>query len=432
MIDYNGNSARDTILGCVADDFTGASDMASFLAAGGMKTLLVSGIPNGEIPIDFQPQAIIIALKSRTSPTAQAVSETMAAFSWLVSYGATKLYFKYCSTFDSTPRGNIGPVVDQVLESYDIPFTILCPALPVNGRTVKDGHLYVNGVPLHESPMRNHPLTPMWDSDMCNLMEPQSKYPCFKLTDKELFLPDEEILRHIEKLKKKNRHFYLVPDYYTSEHADRITALFRNLPFITGGSGIAEGLAKSFSQTKASNTEKNTIERDISSHSLILAGSCSEMTLKQIDHFINTGGTALKIVPSKLLSGEQTKESLWDFIKRNSVSDVLIYSSDIAVRVAETQKMGKEHIAQLLEQTTAYLASKAVKNGIVKIIVAGGETSGAVTQALDYQSFLIGESVSPGVPVMIPTSDTRIRLVLKSGNFGQPDFFSKAIEITRR
>lgn len=396
------------VLGCIADDFTGASDAASFLQKAGMQTVLLNGVPHQELDIQ-QYDAVVIALKTRTEPVQDAVSHSMEAVKWLEKRGATNYYFKYCSTFDSTREGNIGPVLDAVLEYFDETYTLLCPALPVNGRTVKDGHLFVNGVPLNESPMKDHPLTPMWDSRIKNLMEAQSRYDCVELSREEMHKDNiEDILGGSGK-----EHFYVIPDYETEEDAKRIAALFGKKKVLSGGSGILQYLM--------AREEKG----------IILAGSCSKATLNQIETYEKAGHVSMKICPEKLWDGETTVEDLLKFVEGHTDDYVLIYSSDTAERVKETQKLGKEQVAQLIEETLSGLAKCLSERGYRHIIVAGGETSGAVTKRLGYHLFEIGKSVAPGVPVMIPLEDKSMRLVLKSGNFGQPDFFERAVKTVK-
>lgn len=409
------------IFGCIADDFTGGSDIASFFAKGGLSTVLYNGVPNDQ----NAPKAdvCVIALKTRTQDTQDAVRDSLDAVKWLKKQGAQQFYVKYCSTFDSTPEGNIGPINDAVIEELGVPYTILCPALPVNGRTVKDGCLYVHGVPLHESTMKDHPLTPMWDYDLVRLMEPQSKFQSLKLPND---LTEKEAINFINKEKQKNDSspFYIIPDYKTDEDAEIIVRLFGNLTLLTGGSGLAEPLAKTFEQ------EMEADEFDSSdSKALILSGSCSETTRKQIEAYQKSGGKSYFIDPMKLLSGEESVESIWSAIRSNEGS-MLVYSSDSPENVRKTQEKGKEEVAGILEKTTAELAARAVEAGYHRIIVAGGETSGSVTKKLGYTSYHIGKSIAPGVPIMIPTEDTRVRLVLKSGNFGGTDFFLQALSRT--
>jgi uncharacterized protein YgbK (DUF1537 family) len=417
------------ILGCVADDFSGASDAASFFVKERIKTLLFNGIPKEDIKDSDEYIAVVIALKTRTQETSQAVSDTLEAFDWLKKNGANQLFVKYCSTFDSTRKGNIGPIIDSVLEKYNIKYTILCPALPVNGRTVVNGNLYINGVPLHETHMKDHPLTPMWDSDISRLMEPQGKYPCLKVNYEMLERSNEDILKLIEDFGHNKDHFYVIPDYVEEKHSIKITDVFGNLQLLTGGSGLMSQLGRKYMDVVS--VEACSPSSYTTGKAIILAGSCSKATLEQIEDFKNTNGKYIRINPSALMDGSQTKDEIWEYIESTNEDAVLVYSSDSPDNVREAQKAGSQVVSDLLEQTTAYLAKKAVENGFNRIIVAGGETSGAVTKVLEYDSYLVGESIAPGVPVMIPLNNKNIRLVLKSGNFGQQDFFMRAVNTTR-
>ncbi|WP_085992118.1 3-oxo-tetronate kinase [Oceanobacillus senegalensis] len=402
--------------GCIADDFTGGSDLASFFVKGGLSTILYNGVPDSdEIP---QAEVCVIALKTRTQDTKEAVKDSLEAISWLKEKGAQQFYVKYCSTFDSTPEGNIGPICDAVMEELDVPYTILCPALPVNGRTVKDGCLYVNGVPLHESPMKDHPLTPMWDCDLVRLMNVQSKFPSVKLSDS----LSKDKVDELETSNDKDYKFYIVPDYEKEEDAEKLVEVFGNLKLITGGSGLAYPLAKMYKE----NIAAHPFDRS-DSPALILAGSCSEMTRNQITEYQKSGGKTYFMNPMKLLTGEESVERIWNVISQNKEESVLVYSSDTPENVKRIQEQGKEEVAEKLEKATADLAELAVESGFHRIIVAGGETSGAVTKRLGYTGYHIGKSIAPGVPIMIPTLDHRIRMVLKSGNFGKPDFFTRAL-----
>lgn len=411
-------------IGVIADDFTGASDAASFLVKGGLRTVLLNGVPaDGDSVPDGE--AVVIALKSRTQETQAAVRDSLAAAAWLKKQGARQLYVKYCSTFDSTPEGNIGPILDGLLETWAVPYTILCPSLPVNGRTVREGRLYVNGVPLDESPMKNHPLTPMWDSDLAVLMEAQSRYGCRKIFRD--YAENTDALREqLQVCMEEAEHFYVIPDYETKEDAAAIVAAFGDLPILSGGSGLLEDLAR---RIRGGGGADGAADPHTVGAGLLLAGSCSEATRKQIAYIQKKGVPSLRMDPLRLLSGEQTAEELWQFI-RDHDREVLVYSSDTPEAVRSAQAAGQEKIAALLEKTTADLAKVAVAHGYTRIIVAGGETSGAVTRALGFDSYIIGESVAPGVPVMIPGGNRNIRLVLKSGNFGQEEFFEKALEMT--
>jgi 3-dehydrotetronate 4-kinase len=406
--------------GVIADDFTGGSDIASFFVKGGLSTVLYTGVPAIEEAPDAE--VCVIALKTRTQNRNEAVSDSLEAIRWLKEQGAQQFYIKYCSTFDSTPEGNIGPICDAVMEELDVPYTILCPALPVNGRIVKEGCLYVNGVPLHKSPMKDHPLTPMWDCDLVHLMDAQSKFPSVKMSGA---LYKEEVNDRISRIIAEHSHFYIIPDYETEEDAEKLVQLFGELKLITGGSSLAYPLAKMHKE----NTEADGFERS-NSPALLLAGSCSEATRNQIREFEQSGGKTYFMDPLKLISGEESVERIWNVISQNKEESILVYSSDTPEKVRDIQQQGKEEVAGRLEKATADLAELAVQAGFHRIIVAGGETSGAVAKRLGYKGYHIGDSISPGVPIMIPIEDRRIRMVFKSGNFGKSDFFLQALSLT--
>ncbi len=400
----------------------------------------------------------------------------MAAFTWLKEQGAQHLYFKYCSTFDSTKEGNIGPVVDAMLETFGEKYTILCPALPVNKRTVENGILYVDGVPLSETHMKNHPLTPMWESEIAKLMDPQGKYQTLNVNTELLAKSKEEILAVVDEFGKDKEHFYIVPDYVNDENGTKIAEVFGDLTVLTGGSGILAPLAAKYQQKdkehfyivpdyvndengtkiaevfgdltvltggsgilaplaakyQQAQAAKDSMTNGVDGKGIVLAGSCSKATLEQIADFQTKGYASYKIDPMAVLSGTETVDTVWDFVKAHADEEVLLYSSDQAENVAEIQKVGKDKIAALLEGLTAAVAERAVANGYTRIIVAGGETSSAVAKKLGYHCFEIGESIAPGVPIMAPLSNENIRIVLKSGNFGQTDFFARALQMTRK
>lgn len=402
-------------IGCIADDFTGASDAASFLEAEGMKTLLVNGIPQGTIPEDVD--ALVLALKTRTEEKSLAVAKTLEALRYLKACGTEKYYIKYCSTFDSTAEGNIGPITDAVMEELGVFRTVLCPSLLVNGRTVRDGKLYVHGVLLEESPMKNHPLTPMHESELKKLMEAQSRYPVFPLKADLLLDKDQVLKETLDELGKTPGRYYVVPDYFEERHGERIIELFGQDLLFTGGSGLLVPLARSL-QKKESEREAQKI--------LLLAGSCSAMTLSQIRHFIEAGGETWKIDPDALFRGEIRPQEVWANLRGKS--PLLVYSSeDLATREKRPAKKN-EGLPALLEKFMADLALLAVSAEYGAIVVAGGETSGAVTQAFGISSYRIGKSIAPGVPVLYPTG-ARYKLLLKSGNFGSETFFTDAVSL---
>lgn len=415
----------ELLLGCIGDDFTGSSDAASFLAEAGLKTILV----NGEIGslAELDAEAIVVALKTRSAPPKEAVKESLAALQALQARGAKHIYVKYCSTFDSTREGNIGPILDACMKELDVPYTVLCPALPVNGRIVKDGVLFVHGTPLAESPMKDHPLNPMWASRLQDLMRPQSAYPCLEIPHKRLDeAKPEEIGRELERFQKEHPRFYVVPDYMNQEHARKIAQVFSSLPLLSGGSGLLTELAE---QYKGGKYTAKPPQNKTEGAGIVFAGSCSETTLRQIATFQEAGGKSFKMNPAALRQGAHYLEEVWSWAKERLDQEVLLYSSDTPENVRAHQDVAA---AELLEQAFACLAKKARHAGVKRFIVAGGETSGAVVRALGFPAFVISKSVAPGVPVMIPTDAENMRVVLKSGNFGQEDFFRRALDMTQR
>jgi uncharacterized protein YgbK (DUF1537 family) len=425
------NAAGGILLGCVGDDFTGSSDAASFIANQGVKTLLLSGVPKESAVLE-DCAAVVIALKTRSAERAAALEDTRAAFRWLAARGARQFYIKYCSTFDSTPKGNIGTVTDAILEDLGVRYTLLCPSLPVNGRTVRDGRLYVDRIPLGESHMKDHPLNPMWASDIDRLMEPQSKYSCLTIGGALLEKPAEETLARVEEFGEGKEHFYVVPDYEDEAQGDKIAEVFGELRLFTGGSGLLGHLSARLKKDPAAESGGRTTEGK-KGLGIILAGSCSKATRIQIRRFKEDGGASLAVDPFSLRSGEQTPEDIWNFVMENSGREVLIYSAGAEnpeLRAKERDE-DQEETSALLEKTMAETGMRAFENGFTRIIVAGGETSGSVTRTLNFDSFVIGRSIAPGVPILFPTGRTDVCLVLKSGNFGQPDFFRRALEMTR-
>lgn len=422
--------------GCFGDDFTGSSDAASFIKKAGMKTVLVKGIPTSDFILPEDTDAVVIALKIRTIPKEQAVKEALAAYTWLQTQGTEHIYYKYCSTFDSTDQGNIGPIVDAILEKYKLNNTALIPALPINGRTVKAGKIYVFGIPLDETHMRNHPLTPMLSASIPVLMSKQGKYRCLLLTSKDMELEKANFAKRITDIA--HDHCYFVPDYENDFDATLIANCFSAWPFLTGGSGILTALCKKYVSGKAKKEKAKKIK--LAGKALLLAGSCSAITLQQIKRYHEAGGKIIKVLPESLFTNEKNSvmqdiqpifTQLWEKIKKeNTENKILIYSSSVPNQVKAIQdKYGKEAVSARLEKLMSLLAVEAVKSGWEKIIVAGGETSGAVTEALQSQAYRIGTEIAPGVPVLEPLNTDNLQLVLKSGNFGSEDFFNKALQI---
>ena len=417
------------ILGCIADDFTGATDLASFLVASGMRTIQLTGLPDDHIALP-DADAVVIALKSRTQKTEDAVADSLAALKLLQSFGCHQFYFKYCSTFDSTEQGNIGPVADALLDAIGASFTVACPALPVNGRTVYNGYLFVNGRLLNESGMENHPLTPMTDSDLVRFLGKQTNGKVGLVDFSTVDTGADAISAAFTELEKKHR--YAVVDALTDKDMLEISHACRHLKLVTGGSGLAPGLVDNYMEKGLLVKSENSGRLDtVPGGTLILSGSCSSATQEQVAVY-KDNGPSFRIDPIAIKSGEQNLAQIMKWIEVNTTNDspVLIYSTDSPQAVKECQEqLGVEEACILIERMFAETVKEAAEKGVRKFIVAGGETSGSVVQALGVTALRIGPAIAPGVPVTQALTKVPMLLALKSGNFGDRDFFRKAVEM---
>ena len=419
------------LLGCIADDFTGATDLASTLVRHGMRTVQVIGVPTPGAPVP-DADAVIVALKSRTAPPAQAVAESLAALAWLQAAGCTQFFFKYCSTFDSTEAGNIGPVADALVDALGCGFALACPAFPVNGRSVYMGHLFVGQVLLNESGMEKHPLTPMTDANLVRVLGRQTEGTVGLVPYATVEQGAVAIRRAMTALKEQGRRYAIV-DAVSDAHLRAIGTAAEGHALITGGSGIAIGLPDNFRRTGAlAEMSDPGALPDIAGHCAVLAGSCARATLFQI-------GRARETIPTLQLNplatpdaAELARQALdWAADKLGAVP-VLIAASAPPEQVAALQaKLGRDAAGALIETAMAAIAEGLVARGVRQLVVAGGETSGAVVTALGVHRLRIGAEIDPGVPwTLAEGGGPTLKLALKSGNFGAPDFFLKAFAST--
>lgn len=415
------------ILGCIADDFTGATDLANMLVRGGMRTVQLIGIPNEKATVP-EADAIVIALKSRTNPVAEAVAQSRTALKWLQKAGCRQFFFKYCSTFDSTDDGNIGPVTDALMADLGTDFTIACPAFPETGRTIFKGHLFVGDQLLSDSSMRNHPLTPMRDSNLVSVLQRQTKNKVKSIQFATVEAGTEAISTEIDALKLAGGGIAIV-DAVLDRHLFSIGCAQADAALITGGSGVALGLPENYRrQGLLGETGDADAIPAISGHAVVLAGSCSVATLGQIDRF-KQDHPSVAIDPLRLANGENVVEEILDWAgTRISAGPVLVYASQPADAVRAVQdSLGRAEAGALVENAMAAIAKGLVAAGTRRLVVAGGETSGAVVSALGISGLRIGAQIDPGVPATVSLGDEPIALALKSGNFGGPDFFAKAL-----
>lgn len=414
-----------TLLGCIADDFTGATDLAGLLARSGVKVSLRLGIPETH-PSETAPFEVI-ALKCRTAPVEDAIAECRAALSWLRTAGAERFFWKYCSTFDSTPQGNIGPVAEALMDDVGVTQTIYCPAFPENGRSIFMGNLFVGQQLLAESPMKDHPLTPMRDSNLMRILKPQVTHPV-GLANRLTVAQGASVLReHLANLASDGIA-HVVVDAVANEDLKVIASACRNMKLLTGGSAIAMPLPELYKADGSLGADAPTANMpEIASGAVILSGSCSAMTNDQVRAY-SPLAPALQLDPIGLARNGVGPALDW---LRSQPKDCnpLIYATAApsTVRAAQEQ-LGIAKAGALVEDALATLATAAFENGIRKFIVAGGESSGAVAQALGVNRLDIGAEIAPGVPwTFSQIQGENVALALKSGNFGNEDFFARAL-----
>ena len=414
-------------LGCIADDLTGATDLALMLAREGLATIQTTGVPDPALDLSAA-DAVVVALKSRTTPPADAVAQSLAAAAALRAAGARNYFFKYCSTFDSTDQGNIGPVTQALLDFTGSDFTIACPAFPANGRTVYQGHLFVNGVPLDESSMKDHPLTPMHDANLVRVLQRQTRLSV-GLVDYDAVAAGAEAIRAAFARQKAAGHRIVIVDAVTNAHLRDIGAAAHDLAVITGGSGVAMGLPQAYRIGVAPSSDRRMGAP--AGRRAVLAGSCSAATREQVARAIKAGLPSLQVDPHAIAAGATNAAAVLDWIARQAPdSPVLVYSSADPDSVKRTQaELGREHAGELVENLLAAVARALPGLGFTRLIVAGGETAGAVVAALGVAALRIGPEIAPGVPWTRTLAGTDLALALKSGNFGGGDIFVTAWDL---
>ena len=416
------------LLGCIADDFTGATDIASFLVASGMRTVQLIETPKTDLPLE-DVDAVVIALKSRTQKTSEAIQDSVEALQWLQKAGCQQFYFKYCSTFDSTADGNIGPVADALLKELREDFTIACPSLPVNGRTVYKGYLFVGDVLLNESGMENHPLTPMTDANIVRVLASQTDGNVVLVDSNQVSEGEASLKTTLTEVSVNAR--YAVVDTLTNEDLVTIGHACADLKLLTGGSGLAIGLADNFEAkglfTKSANSSK--LEK-VAGDVVVLSGSCSKATREQVAVF-QQQQPSIKLDPIALSKGTQSAGDVLDWYESHrDQAPLLIYATDEPDAVKQSQvELGVAEAGEVVEKAMADVVAMLMERGVNKFVVAGGETSGSVVKALNVSSLKVGPTIAPGVPVMQSLGKKPQLVALKSGNFGKKDFFTKAIKM---
>ena len=424
------------LLGCIADDFTGATDLANNLVRRGMRTVQTIGVPSddGAAP---DCDAVVVALKSRTIAPDQAVAQSLSALRWLQAQGVEQVYFKYCSTFDSTPAGNIGPVTDALLDALHGPdqgFTIACPAFPENQRTVYKGHLFVGDVLLSDSGMRQHPLTPMTDANLVRVMQAQTRRRV-GLVPLDVVAQGPAAIRQRFAALQAQGVGVAVVDAVSDRDLMDIGAALAAMPLVTAGSGIAVGLPQNWPGRLHAAMQAAQLP-PVQGWQAVVSGSCSVATNAQVQQFMKAGRPAFAVDPLAIAAGVDVAAQALQALKPHLASGpVLAYATaePAAVRAVQS-RLGAERAGAVVEDTLSRIACGLVEAGVRKLVVAGGETSGAVVQALGVHRMTIGPQIDPGVPWTAAQSRWSggevLHLALKSGNFGGHDFFAKAFDVS--
>jgi uncharacterized protein YgbK (DUF1537 family) len=414
------------LLGCIADDLTGATDLANTLVRQGMRTVQVIGVPAAGETLP-EADAIVVALKSRTIPAAKAVAMSRAALERLKAAGAHQYLFKYCSTFDSTEAGNIGPVADALLADLGETFTIACPAFPDNKRTIYLGHLFVGDVLLSDSSMRNHPLTPMTDANLVRVLGRQTKAKVGLVPLGAVSRGAQAIDADFARLRAEDVRYAIV-DAVEDRHLLDIGTACARMRLITGGSGIALGLPENFRRQGALRATGGADALPaVGGRAAVIAGSCSAATLAQVAH-MRQARPAFTVDPLALAAGEDVAGHALAWAReRLTAGPVLIFTSAAPEQVARIQeKLGRDRAGAMIEHALAEIAAGLVAAGVRRLVIAGGETSGAVVHRLGVKALRIGPQIDPGVPWTATVGEPVLALALKSGNFGAPDLFTRA------
>lgn len=417
-------------LAAIADDVTGAADLCSALAHEGLRTVLTIGpCPGALLP---QADALVVALKSRTAPVGTAVEMSLDALSWLMGLGAEQFYFKYCSTFDSTRQGNIGPVADALAHVLGAKVTVVCPAYPANGRTLYQGHLFVEDRLLSESTMAYHPLTPMNDPDIVRHLSAQTPHPV-ALVPHAMVRRGPEAVRQVLDTLGRAATSYAVTDALDEQDLDTIARACAGLPLVTGGSALAKSLAAHLpaagGEREAPSRPRPEVARG--GPAVVLAGSCSAATLGQVEH-MKARYPALELDVLEAASRPGYVTDIADEARALMArGPVLVYTTAGPERVRHIQaQLGADWAAEAAEQCLAQVARRLVDGGAQRVIVAGGETSAAVLESVGPRALLTGPEIAPGVPWMVSTDGSPLAFALKSGNFGGPAFFLEALAMT--
>ncbi|KYG21158.1 serine kinase [Bradyrhizobium sp. AT1] len=425
--------AANIALGCIADDYTGASDLANTLTRAGLRTVQTIGVPPDDLALP-EVDAVVVSLKSRSIEAGLAVTRSRAADKWLRSRGASHVLFKICSTFDSTDAGNIGPVMDALRADCGEANVLVTPAFPETGRTVYQGNLFVGAVPLNESPLKDHPLNPMHDSNLVRVLARQSGTQIGLIDLATVTRGADAVRARLAELASKGVGAAII-DAVFDRDLETIGLVASEHRLSVGASGIGLGLARALVSTGKVKAAKASGETGaaVGGPAACLAGSCSQATLQQIANAERVM-PVLHLDPDGIITGGGEAQRALEWARsRLAEGPVLIASSATPDQVAALQaRHGRDAAGHAIEQAMADIAENLVKSGVQRLVVAGGETSGAVVDRLKIPGFLVGVEIAAGVPVLHSVGGKAdMLLALKSGNFGGAEFFSDALRLMR-
>ena len=432
-------------LGVIADDFTGATDIAGFLVKNGMETAMFNGVPDS-VP-DTLTEALVISLKIRSCPAEEAVKKALSALAFLQEAGCTRFYYKYCSTFDSSKEGNIGQVTDALMAALGTPLTLICPALPINKRTVYKGYLFVNDLLLSDSSMKNHPITPMRDSKLERLMEGQFKGMVEHIFFEDMARGPEHVKALVEQYKAKEKekakdertedrdiqsrdNCYLIVDILAESDLETIAQATEDFLLVTGGSGLALGIAHLHNRRLGRPNEEVISFVPKKDRAVVIAGSCSSQTNAQVAYYKDKA-PSLRVDEGKALhqKGYAGELALWALAQDKDGPAPMLYATRDAEELEQIKALyPQEDVSARIEKILGCVTKILAFQGIKNFIVAGGETSGVVATTLGVSSYLVGPQIDPGVS-WVRSLDGAMHLAFKSGNFGMVDFFEKAQEM---
>ena len=429
MIASQSTSNRRPVLGCIADDVTGATDLAINLVQGGMKVVQVLGVPTPEQLKGIDSDAVVVALKSRSIPSEQAIKLSLDSLASMQSLGIERIFFKYCSTFDSTPEGNIGPVAEALMNALSVPQTIFCPAFPRNGRSVYQGHLFVGDRLLNESGMQDHPLNPMTDSDLARVLSQQCRVPVGKLTFQDY---SGDLSEKLSQLCDSNAPF-VITDACDDFHLQQLSDAVCEMQLVTGGSGIGRYLPEAYRRSGLLTSESFSPSLPpMDGRGLIVAGSCSRATQQQVEWMRSRSAARAIDIADLMKDAKQLQSDLVEWaVGTPEEQPVMLYSTATPEQVGSWQKeFGVAVLAEAIEDLLSEVTHELVQtHDFRKLVLAGGETSGAIVKRLEIESLEIGPEICAGVPWTVSSGPRPLCLALKSGNFGDVEFFDSALRM---